>query len=213
MKKTLVNIICIITIIFSLISIVTKFADSYCTKIEFSKKPTSICGASGVFMNSAKIYVEDDMKSSIQIFNSDGSFFQRIKIPTKGGDFWVSVKNDKMNIYIVRNNTLYEILSESNYNKTENVYFKNPQEFYQKFGYNEKATLTLGGKIKILNGDTEEYLNLDAPIFPRTIALNLILIAVSTICLIATNNLFKKSLENIHSDTDTLFRCFKKNKL
>ena len=216
MKKIIINIFCILLLIFSVLNIAIILGDSFCEEIIFMQDSISVYGADKLLIDEKYIYIGDSIKNSVQVFNHNGDFIYRVKIPTNGGDFWMGIKNNKIYIYAVRKNVQYEISGNNSYEATDNIYYGNPDIFYKQFDYNYGGNirLTLSGKIEISQNKSDvKYIDLDVPFFGGSIALVVyfVLLIVSIISLIMINHIFIEALNDIKNSTERMLNL--KNRL
>ncbi len=143
------------------------------------------------FADEKNIYVINEQTGNIHIFDYNGTFLKRLRLPVKGGAIWVKM-SDCLKAYCVRSNMLISI-ADINSIEQQEAYFCSPKEFYSSFESEnsveseiEKNIVTLGTNMT----PKEIVLDIKTTIFSLEFCMTLY--AVCLLSFFAISGLFKK---------------------
>ena len=146
------------------------------------------------FADEKNIYVINEQTGNIHIFDYNGTFLKRMRLPVKGGAIWVKM-SDCLKAYCVRSNMLISI-ADINSIEQQEAYFSNPKEFYSSFESEnsieseiEKNIVTVGANM------TKKEIVLDIKTSILSLEFCMILYAICLLSFFAISGLFKKWLK------------------
>lgn len=146
------------------------------------------------FADEKNIYVINEQTGNIHIFDYNGTFLKRLRLPVKGGIIWVTM-SDALKAYCVRSNMLISI-ADINSIEQQEAYYSNPKEFYSSFDSENSIESEIEKNIVTLGANTtpkKVVLDIKTSIFSLDFCM--ILYAVCLIAFFAISGLFKKWLK------------------
>lgn len=146
------------------------------------------------FADEKNIYVINGQTGNIHIFDYNGTFLKRLRLPVKGGTIWVTMSDD-LKAYCVRSHMLISIADINSIDYRE-AYYSNPKEFYSSFESENSIESEIDKNIVTLGANsTKKEIVLDIKTSIFSLEFCMILYAVCLLAFFAVSGLFKKWLK------------------
>lgn len=146
--------------------------------VQTFSKPKKLYGNEICYQSNPYFYLVDETTGTIHIFNQNGKFLNGVQLPANSGAVWIGTGNN-LCAYCVRKDLLVEITDAKNISQKD-VYFSNPEEFYNSLNLTNKSISNIKGNVvHITNNINDEIvLEIESSSFPIKLYIILFLICM-----------------------------------
>lgn len=173
---------------FCFFEIVQYFKIAAVANVQTFSIPKMLYGNEICYQNNSNFYLVDETTGTIHIFNEQGDFLNGVQLPTNGGAVWSGTGNNFC-AYCVRKNLLVEIVDAENISQKD-VYFSNPEEFYNRLNLTDKSILNIKGNVVHITNKISDEIVLEVEAISLPIKLYIILLLI---CMIGYLAVFMKT--------------------